>query len=204
MEFGAGRHDPRQDQHDGLTIDNASTARVRRATTSELAPREIATLRRMMTAAFEYKGGTFDGADWQHAIGGVHVLVEDGREILSHGSLIERRLEIGGMPVRSGYVEAVATWPDHQHRGYGTLVMREIGDLIRADYGVGALSTATPAFYERLGWELWRGPTGVRTPRGVEQTPDDDGGIMILHTPTSPPLDLSAPIVCEWREGDVW
>jgi aminoglycoside 2'-N-acetyltransferase I len=177
---------------------------VRRATTSELTPREIATLRRMMTAAFEHKHSTFDDADWEHAVGGIHVLVEGGGEILSHGSVVERRLELGGLLVTSGYVEAVATWPDHQHRGYGTLVMREIADLIRAGYAIGALSTGVEGFYERLGWERWLGSTAVRTPRGVEKTPDDDGAIMILRTPTSPPLDVNAPIVCDWREGDVW
>jgi aminoglycoside 2'-N-acetyltransferase I len=179
-------------------------ASVRRLTTLDLSDAEIATLRRMMAAAFEHEDGTFDDADWEHALGGVHVLVEDGGEIVSHGSVVERTLEIAGQPVRTGYVEAVATWPRHQRRGYATRVMREIGDIIRTDFELGALGTGVPTFYERLGWEVWRGPSGVRTPRGVEKTPDDDGGIMILRTLTSPPLDLSAPIVCEWREGDVW
>jgi aminoglycoside 2'-N-acetyltransferase I len=180
------------------------TVVVRRATTTELTPREIDVLRRMMTAAFEHKNGTFDDADWDHATGGVHVLVEDGTEILSHGSVIERRLEIGGLPVRTGYVEAVATWPVHQHRGYATRLMREIADLIQADYALGALGTGVAGFYEPLGWERWLGPTSVRTPRGIERTPDDDAGIMILRTKASPALDLGAPIVCDWREGDVW
>jgi aminoglycoside 2'-N-acetyltransferase I len=204
MERAARRHDPRQGQQDGLIVDHASAATVRRATTSELTSHEIATLRRMMTAAFEHKGGTFADADWEHATGGIHVLIEDGGEIRSHGSVIERHLEIDGAPVRTGYVEAVAAWPQHQHRGYGTRLMREIADVVRADYALGALSTGVDGFYERLGWERWLGPTSVRTPRGVERTPDDDGGIMILRTPTSPPLDLSAAITCDWREGDVW
>jgi aminoglycoside 2'-N-acetyltransferase I len=177
---------------------------VRRLATGELALGEIATLRRMMSAAFAAEGGTFADSDWEHGTGGVHVLVEDEGDIVSHGSVVERMLEIAGQPVRTGYVEAVATWPAHQRRGHATLVMREIGEIIQADYELGALSTPVPTFYERLGWEVWRGPTAVRTPRGVELTPDDDGGIMILRTPASPGLDLKAPIVCEWREGDVW
>ncbi len=35
-------------------------------------------------------------------------------------------------------------------------------------------------------------------------TPDDDGAILILRTPSTPPLDTSLPITCEWRSGDVW
>jgi aminoglycoside 2'-N-acetyltransferase I len=180
------------------------TVTVRRAATRELAPGEIDVLRRMMAAAWEGQDGAFADSDWEHATGGSHVLVEDGEEILSHGSVVERALEIDGVAVRTGYVEAVATWPRHQRRGHASLVMQEIGDIIRSQYELGALSTPVPEFYERLGWERWRGPTWVRAATGTKRTPDDDGGIMILRTPTSPELDLSAAIACEWRDGDVW
>jgi aminoglycoside 2'-N-acetyltransferase I len=180
------------------------TVAVRRATTGELAPREIDVLRRMMAAAWEGQDGAFSDSDWEHGTGGTHVLVEDAGEILSHASVVERTLEIDGVPVRTGYVEAVATWPRHQRRGYASLVMQEIDDIIRSQYPLGGLSTPVPGFYERLGWELWHGPTSVRTATGTERTPDDDGGIMILRTPTSPELDVSGTIMCEWRDGDVW
>jgi aminoglycoside 2'-N-acetyltransferase I len=38
----------------------------------------------------------------------------------------------------------------------------------------------------------------------VERTPEEDGGILILRTPMTPPLDLTAALSCEWRPGDVW
>ncbi len=177
---------------------------VRRASTDELTRREIRELRRLFAAAWAADHGEFGETDWEHATGGVHVLVEDGGKILSHGSVVERTLELGGEPVRTGYVEAVATWPEQQRRGYATLVMREIDEIIRAIYPLGALSTDKRAFYERLGWELWRGPTWVRRATELERTADDDGGIMILRTPASPPLDFAASITCEWRAGDVW
>jgi hypothetical protein len=31
-----------------------------------------------------------------------------------------------------------------------------------------------------------------------------DGYILVLPTPLTPPLDLSADISCDWRPGDVW
>jgi aminoglycoside 2'-N-acetyltransferase I len=164
----------------------------------------MATIRQLLDAAFRDDDGHFAESDWRHALGGVHVIAEEAGEILAHGSVVERRLEIGGRGVRTGYVEAVGTSPAHQRRGLATRVMHEIGDVIREGYDVGALSTGAVAFYARLGWELWRGPTAVRTSTGVERTPDDDGGIMILRTPISPPLDLDDEIVCEWRDGDVW
>jgi aminoglycoside 2'-N-acetyltransferase I len=69
---------------------------------------------------------------------------------------------------------------------------------------MGALGTGAHHFYERLGWRTWRGPTSVRTVTGERRTPDEDGFVMILTTPTSPALDLDLPLSCEWRPGDVW
>jgi aminoglycoside 2'-N-acetyltransferase I len=46
----------------------------------------------------------------------------------------------------------------------------------------------------------------VRTPDGDRRTPDDDGYILVLETPATPntPLDVRAPVSCDWRVGDVW
>nr|MBA2254746.1 hypothetical protein [Chloroflexota bacterium] len=71
-------------------------------------------------------------------------------------------------------------------------------------FELGALGTGSHGFYERLGWLTWQGPSNVRTATGTLPTPDDDGYIMVLSTPTSPALDLTTPISCEWRPGDVW
>jgi aminoglycoside 2'-N-acetyltransferase I len=106
--------------------------------------------------------------------------------------------------LRAGYVEAVATAPDRQREGLGTLAMRAAGDHVREAFEIGVLGTGSHGFYERLGWTTWRGTSFVRTVDGLVATPDDDGYLMVLRTPSTPPLDPLAPIVCEWRPGDVW
>jgi len=106
--------------------------------------------------------------------------------------------------LRTGYVEAVATAPDRQGRGLGSRILTEVAADIRARFELGALGTARHTFYERLGWLRWRGPSAVRGPMGERRTPDEDGYILVLPTPSSPPLDLDAPISCDWRAGDVW
>jgi aminoglycoside 2'-N-acetyltransferase I len=146
----------------------------------------------------------FSDDDWAHALGGVHVWLIDPVGLVSHASLIDRTLHCAGQTLLVGYVEAVATRATHRRRGHATTVMTRIGDLIRERYPLGALSTGAHALYEALGWETWRGPSFVDGPAGHERTPDDDGGIMILRTPRSPQLDLDRPIVCDWRQGDVW
>lgn len=117
---------------------------------------------------------------------------------------MERELQIGGTPLRTGYIEAVATAPAQQRRGIGTALMRAVNEHVDATYQLGALGTGSHAFYERLGWETWRGPSSVRIGADERPTPDEDGFIMVRHTPRTPKLDAEAPISCEWREGDVW
>jgi aminoglycoside 2'-N-acetyltransferase I len=82
--------------------------------------------------------------------------------------------------------------------------MTEVNEHVVANFELGALGTGSQGFYERLGWQVWRGPTSVRTAEGEQPTPDEDGYVLVLLTPTSPVLDLGAPISCDWRPGDVW
>ena len=175
---------------------------IRRRSTGELIDPEVRALRELFARA--WPAGDFDDTDWEHATGGTHVLAEEDGAILAHAAVVPRRLEIGNRPIRAAYVEAVATDPAAGGRGLGSAVMREIGEVIETDYELGALSTGVHAFYERLGWVRWRGPSHVRTPDGVLRTAEDDDGIMVLPTPSLPEPDLDALIICEWREGDVW
>jgi aminoglycoside 2'-N-acetyltransferase I len=59
------------------------------------------------------------------------------------------------------------------------------------------------AYYERLGWELWRGPLYVRAEAGLLRSPND-GEVMILRLPKTPDLDFDRSLSIEWREGEVW
>ena len=148
--------------------------------------------------------GEFSDDDWASAIGGTHFLLEIDGKIVSHASVVERVLETDGRELRTGYVEAVASRPEHQRFGYATQVMQDVGSFIDERYELGALGTGLSTFYGRFGWRVWRGPTSVRTERGVIATPDEDGLVMIRRTPSTPEIDLDASISCDWRPGDVW
>lgn len=174
-------------------------------TTDDLSARQVAAVRELLWAAFaDDEDGAFSEHDWQHALGGTHLIAALGEEIVAHASVVERTLQVAGEPVRTGYVEAVATAPGHQGRGHGSALMREVNKLIERDFELGALGTSSQGFYERLGWRIWRGPSSVRTDTGEVATPDEDGYIMALVTPASPAVDFDAPLSCEWRPGDVW
>jgi len=71
------------------------------------------------------------------------------------------------------------------------------------DYDLAALSPFNVDYYERLGWELWRGPLFIRTKEALVPSPADEE-VMIFRLPKTPPLDLDAPLSAEWREGELW
>jgi aminoglycoside 2'-N-acetyltransferase I len=177
--------------------------RLRRATTAELGAEELAALRRLVFEAF---GGRFDTHDWEHMLGGVHVLAVEDDGVVAHGAVVGRTMVAGGRALPTGYVEGVATRGNRRGRGLGTLVMAEVGRVVTEGYELGALADGTgiPGFYQRLGWETWQGPTFVAGPRGRERTAEEDGSILVLRTPATGELDPAGSIVCDWRAGDVW
>lgn len=188
-----------------MTPAGPGAVRLRRLATTDLTSAEVRTIRAILWAAFEPDEDGFTEDDWEHALGGVHFVLDVDGEVAAHAAVVERAIHVGDRPLRTGYVEAVATDPDRQGRGLGTAVMRDVTEYVRETFELGALGTGSHRFYERLGWLTWKGPSGVRLPDGTLQpTPDDDGYILVLPTPTSPPLDLAAPISCEWRPGDGW
>jgi aminoglycoside 2'-N-acetyltransferase I len=161
-------------------------------------------LRAMLERAFADapEGGLTD-EDWEHTLGGVHVLVVD-EGIVSHAAVVERLLSASGRGLRTGYVEGVATAASHRHRGHGGTVMREIGRIIQERHELGALATGIPGFYVSLGWEVWQGATFTITASGPRRTPDDDGAVMILRTTATLDLDRTSSLMCDWRPGEVW
>lgn len=177
-------------------------ADVRIVESSSLSSAERAAIRRLLDEAFS---GEFSEDDWQHALGGWHALVGPTDAPVAHAALVERRLFVGTRELRAGYVEAVGVAPADQHTGLGTIVMSAISDLILSRFDLGALSTGEGHFYERLGWERWRGPTFVRAADGqLRRSADEDDGVMVLRCAASGEIDLGAPIICEERPGDSW
>jgi aminoglycoside 2'-N-acetyltransferase I len=166
--------------------------------TAEMTGEELDAVRGLMDGAF----GDFTDHDWGHTLGGQHALVVEDGVAIAHGALVMRRLLHGGRSLRTGYVEGVAVRPDRRRRGHADKVMTALESLAPA-YDVLALSSteAGLALYESRGWQVWRGPTSVLAPGGVEPTPDDDGSVYVLG---GDGLDLDGGLACDWRDGDVW
>src|SRR3954452_13167700 len=149
--------------------------------------------------------GELEADDWEHALGGIHAVAHDPEgAVIGHASVIQRRLVHGGAALRAGYVEGVGVHADHRRRGIAGLLMAPLERVIRNAYDLGALGATDEAvaFYTGRGWRRWEGEARAITPRGVVRTPDEEGAIYVLENPGRP-LDLSAPLTCDWRDGDV-
>ncbi|WP_216852768.1 GNAT family N-acetyltransferase [Phytoactinopolyspora halotolerans] len=171
--------------------------------TADLESGEREAIRRLLNGAFK---GDFSAEDWDHTLGGVHVIGWDGHDVVAHVAVVQRRLVHREMPIRTGYVEGLAVRKDRRRRGYAAAMMKAAEQITASAYDLGALSDGTgiDGFYQRRGWLTWQGPTWALTPDGIRRTRDDDGGVMVFKTPTSPELGLDEAIVCDWRSGDVW
>jgi len=130
-----------------------------------------------------------------------HILAYANGDLVSHALWITRPLDYNDTRLQSAYVEAVATEPAQQGRGYASALLRRLASAI-TPYDIGALSPSDPVFYTRFGWEVWRGPLYVATAAGSYPTPDDV--VMILRLPRTPPIDLQGKLTAPWRAGDIW
>jgi aminoglycoside 2'-N-acetyltransferase I len=135
--------------------------------------------------------------------GGRHFLAHSGPELVGHAVVSTRWVQPEDRDVmKTAYVDAVSTLPKHQGKGYGSAVMGRLAAEI-PDYEIACLQTDEPAFYERLGWEVWRGPLAGRSEAGFVATPDQ-GGVMVLRLPQTPPVDLDTELSIECQEYRIW
>jgi aminoglycoside 2'-N-acetyltransferase I len=174
---------------------------VRLTHTADLDAATRAAVRALLDAAFE---GDFDDDDWEHALGGMHALAYDEGELAGHAAVVQRRLLYDGRALRAGYVEGVGVRADRRRRGHGAAVMAAVEHIIRGAYDLGALGATDDgaALYTGRGWRRWDGPSSILTPDGIVRTEDADGAVYVL--PVAVELDLSRPLVADWRDGDVW
>lgn len=136
--------------------------------------------------------------------GGWHFLGYCAETLVSHAMVTTRWLQPDGHPfLKTAYIDAVATLPANQGLGYGSALMRQLANDIDYEYVIACLETERPTFYERLGWQTWRGPLAGRSEHGLIPTPDQRG-VMVLRLSQTPPLDLDSALSIECQTGRIW
>jgi aminoglycoside 2'-N-acetyltransferase I len=170
--------------------------------TSEVDTGTLSAIRALLTGAFAPP--EFTDADWEHTLGGLHVLCHEDDELIGHAAVIQRRLLHRGRALRAGYVESVVVRADRRRRGHGSAMMDELERIISKAYDVGALNSSEMAkpFYASRRWQPWLGPLAALTPSGVRPTEQPDSVHVLLGGPVVP--DVGELLVCDWRDGNPW
>ena len=165
--------------------------------TSETLRKEIVSL---CNRAYEQNMETL----FETFVDATHILGYYNDLLVCHALWVTRHLQVGTNPIlHTAYIEAVATETNFRNRGFASAIMKyAIGEI--HDYELGALSPFRVEYYERLGWERWRGPLFIRTKEGNLMPSLDGEEVMIYRLPKTPILDLNAPLSAEWREGELW
>ncbi len=131
-----------------------------------------------------------------------HLLAYHDGVLIGHACWETRQLQPEGrLPLRTGYVNAVAVKPALHGHCVGSVIIARVNAALQR-YDLGGLSTPRVSYYTRLGWERWTGPTAARSTDGLVPTPDDT--VMLLRTPTTPPLDTTTLLIADWRVGQPW
>jgi aminoglycoside 2'-N-acetyltransferase I len=171
---------------------------VEHVTSSAMAPALSAEVRALCDAA--YRTPT---APYFEALGdGDHLFGRRNGVLVSHLMWVTRWLKISnGPPLRTAYVEMVATAPSAERQGFASELLRNLVPLVQ-DFDIAALCPATESLYLRLGWRFWRGPLATRKDGVLIPTPEER--CMVLPLARTPLLDLDEPLSVEWRAGEVW
>jgi len=136
--------------------------------------------------------------------GALHFLAFHDKLLVSHAMVTTRWLQTENQPLlKTAYIDAVATLPAYQGQGYGSALMRRLASDIDREYMIACLETDRETFYERLGWQTWRGRLAGRGEQGLIPTPEQRG-VMVLRLSQTPVLDLNSLLTIESQTGRIW
>jgi aminoglycoside 2'-N-acetyltransferase I len=169
--------------------------------TAELEPEVLNRARQLLEQIFE---ADWTEQDWDHSLGGVHVMAFSGELLVGHAAVVQRRLLHRGEALRAGYVEALGVHSSYRRIGVGGRMMDVLEGVIARAFELGALSATDSAaeLYRKRGWVQWQGPLSALTPDGLRPTPEEAGGVYVL--PVTRELDIHDSLSADWRDGDVW
>ncbi len=146
---------------------------------------------------------------FEHLPASVHVLARDERGIVDQSRGVRTAVAAGRRDTRSCVRRTSRQWPPRPAIGAKGSPPRCCSGSSTwwppiPAWQLAALSPSDAAFYERRGWELWRGPLAIRRDGRLEPSPADEQ-VMIRRLPRTPPRSIRPRcLTAEWREGELW
>jgi predicted N-acetyltransferase YhbS len=96
---------------------------------------------------------------------------DDDNRLVSHVGMLTREISVNGVPTTVGGIGGVKTHPDARGRGYASAAMRAATAFFTDERGVAFVLLVclppTVPYYERLGWQRFRGTLLVAQPGGT-------------------------------------
>lgn len=178
----------------------------------QLTPIDLQSIQALCTRAFEEDVW----CDYDYLKSAFHVIGRVNNKIVSHGLWTDRLLIVDGQaPLKTAYLEYVATEPALQGQGLASQLLRFFIEYIQNDsllrtqlhidkpYQIAALAPEDSDFYQRLGWQLWVGDLAIRLEDGQTiATLDDD--VMVYRLACTPIFSVTGALSAESREGEWW
>ena len=178
----------------------------------QLTPIDLQSIQALCTRAFEEDVW----CDYDYLKSAFHVIGRVDNKIVSHGLWTDRLLIVDGQaPLKTAYLEYVATEPALQGQGLASQLLRFFIEYIQNDsllrtqlhidkpYQIAALAPEDSDFYQRLGWQLWVGDLAIRLEDGQTiATLDDD--VMVYRLACTPIFSVTGALSAESREGEWW
>lgn len=100
--------------------------------------------------------GPGDEIDWSSPEW--YVLGKMKGRVVSVVGILKRRIQVGEIPLDIGGISGVATHPDHQKQGFGSVLLRRAAEFIHQDlhidFGLLVCAPDTVTFYSKLGWQI--------------------------------------------------
>jgi predicted GNAT family N-acyltransferase len=112
-----------------------------------------------------------DGDETKWATSDWHVLVWEGKEIVSHVEIVERTASVGGQPVRLGGIGGVSTLKAWRKRGLAEAALKiavdTLRDPLKVDFGLLVCGPIMIPYYSKFGWKLIGRPMWIEgQPKG--------------------------------------
>lgn len=165
-----------------------------------LSSHDLVALRNLLDLAYE---DDFSDEDWLHTFGGVRFLGTLNDEFVAHGAVVPREIFINEKLAIVGYLEGVAVSSKYQGQGIGRQLLSSISEFCATHYQLSMLSTDEFTFYSNLGWQQFKGKSGVMLDGAVVLTPDEDEGLMYLIGSSGFSEEIHSAY-CDPRVGEHW
>lgn len=134
---------------------------------------------------------------------GTHLLGREDGRLVAHLVITDRAMRFGdGGWLRAAYLDAVATHPDFQKRGFAGDLLSMASSLCRDRYDLQALATNMPDLYARHCFLKWRGKQFIECEfgEGTEET-EEQGNLMVFFSHRTEITDFTLPVTANWRPG---